>query len=296
MRWLALTTCALLLAAAAPPQAPPSDQPPEEDAPAKSGEAKISPPAPTTSPVPARNIVQAPPPRPRDKRNGEKAESPNWTEVGTFWVGLSQAFIGVLGLVGLFLTVLHAKRAWLAAERAHATTQRPWLVLSEYELIEPISISPDHLRVRGRMVFRNIGPALALNVTASSVLLVRPAEIEKYRHQMLSDDRAVLKAGGGHVVAPGESYRQFDFGANFRAGDLIDAERPLGQGVTMFVVVAVSYRSPNDDLPHQGSYLLLIQWKNRGDSTMDRRRIRLTDGVIPLEELEVVRFGGESAT
>ena len=208
--------------------------------------------------------------------------------------GAWQTIFNIFGLAGLGATVIYARRAWVASERAHITTQRPWIVLSEYRLTEPVIVGPALIRIQGEMVFKNIGPSVGRHVTANSGLIYNLQDVEALRRRMRDDGLAALGGGGGHVVAPGETYCEFGFGGNFTERDIAAATNPR-QGITLLFHVGVYYHSPNDDLPHYTEYTLLVQRKNPGRSILDRPYIHTTDGVIPLDQLEVVRFGGERA-
>ncbi|WP_421936919.1 hypothetical protein [Phenylobacterium sp.] len=117
MKLWALAACALMLGAAAS-QAPTGNQPADKGAQAKGADAKGGPPAPAPAPATVQEVVQAPATKPRAEGDGEKANGPNWAERGTFWTGVVQAVVGMLGLIGLFFTVLYARAAWKAAEKS----------------------------------------------------------------------------------------------------------------------------------------------------------------------------------
>lgn len=148
-----------------------------------------------------------------------------------FWSLVMAAVAGVSAVAAAILAwrAVHWTRdAAKTAARAFSSSERPWLVLTEYALTAPVEVSPNGLKVRGRLVFENVGPALALNVSWGSPFVAQlPYDLEGARLQQMDEGRRCLEAGGGFVIAPGEEFRDAEFGANYRPQDMAPTTGPL---------------------------------------------------------------------
>lgn len=237
-------------------------------------------------------------------------------------VAVWQTMFSLLGLFGLAFTVFYARKAWIAARdsadadhaaliatrdgldaarKSFAASERPWIVLTEFELTEPIFINPNKFTLRGRFKVKNVGRSIALNAFYNAVVSTkRTPSLEPVRIGLEEEAKRTLEAiglhSGGFVLAPGDEM-EGGFSANFSAADLEGANSPLQPGLFPFVVGTITYRSPNDTDAHQTSFTLLVQRRNPGKGMLDRPPILLTDGVVSPAELEIVRFqSGYTAT
>lgn len=317
---LALIVCAWILGAAAPSQAPPGNQPADKGAQANSAEAKGAPTPPTATPPPLQKIEQGPSTKSRSEGDGDKAERPNWAEIGAFWAGVAQAVVGAFGLAGLFFTVLYAKRAWLAAkssaeadnaalkeirkaarvartdaaeqaarfQKDYTATHRPWIAIRDVRITGPLIVTGGMAHAQFQFTLENTGTTPALNVVVQPRCTLKPSAtraIDLLRK--MAEESRKAKFPFGQCIFPDEVVE--DHAVNLFNGDEM-ASVPVKDGtqkIMVFVFGYVAYRTVLDDDFRQTRFAFLIAPTDDGPTEM-----HVVDGKLecPRDELRVVRW------
>ncbi|MBP7648919.1 MAG: hypothetical protein KA085_12965 [Phenylobacterium sp.] len=283
MRWatVLVAVSAIGLCGASEPPKQPSDK--QQEAQAANAQGKPAPPAPASAPP--KNVEQAPPSKER-RQDDEGAPGRHLQEYGLY-ATIAQAIIGIVGLVGLFFTVLYAKRAWgeakrsadasrdgLAdarsdaaeqarrfeaqlhiatenlkiAQRAAAETDRAWLSLTVTP-IGALQIDDDKISIKVSVVTKNVGKGPAIGVENTAELAFDVFDLDRTIRQ--NPGLQILSGRFGEIIFPDDDRRWEGVASVSREAmaEAIAADRASDKpiGVYPSIVAGVRYCLPGDN-------------------------------------------------
>lgn len=110
------------------------------------------------------------------------AQPPSWLQELGIWSTFAQAVLALVGLIGLAVTVVYARRAWIAAATSAKaasdalTAQRAYIFVDKIT-VEPVGVKPD-IQMRLNFYWKNFGSTPAINVSQNiRIAFVDPENI-----------------------------------------------------------------------------------------------------------------------